>query len=47
MKEKKENEKKVYEKPQIKSDEEAKEYSLNCPTTNVRHCGTSYSPKKG
>jgi hypothetical protein len=47
MKERKESERKKYEKPQVKSEKEAKEFSLNCPTTNVRHCGTPYSPKKG
>jgi hypothetical protein len=40
-------EKKKYERPRIKTEKGAKELSLNCPTTNVYHCGASYSPKKG
>jgi len=40
-------EKKRYEKPLIRSEKEAKEFSLNCPTTNVKYCGIPFSPKKG
>ena len=47
MKEKKAKEKKKYVKPIVRSEKEANEISLNCPTTNVKYCGTPYSPKKG
>lgn len=40
-------EKKRYEKPQIRSEKEAKELSFNCPTTSVKYCGVPFSPKKG
>jgi hypothetical protein len=40
-------ERKRYEKPLIRSDKEVKEFALNCPTTNVKYCGSPYSPKKG
>jgi len=39
--------KKEYEKPKILSEKEAKELSMNCPTTNPHWCGQPYSPKKG
>ena len=39
--------KKGYEKPQIRSEKEAKELSLNCPTTSIKYCGIPFSPKKG
>jgi hypothetical protein len=47
MKEKKATKRNEYEKPLVRPEKEAKELSLNCPTTNVKYCGTPYSPKKG
>ncbi|MEM4204191.1 MAG: hypothetical protein QXS54_08995 [Candidatus Methanomethylicaceae archaeon] len=40
-------ERKRYERPRIRSEKEAKELSLNCPTTSVKYCGVPFSPKKG
>ena len=39
--------KKDYQKPVVESEKCQGESALNCPTTNVKYCGTSYSPKKG
>jgi len=39
--------KKAYQKPVVKSEKEANELSMNCPSTNVRHCGVPFTPKKG
>lgn len=47
MKKRKVNERKRYEKPLVKSEEEARELSFNCPTTSVKYCGIPFSPKKG
>lgn len=40
-------ERKRYEKPQIRSEKEARDLSFNCPTTSVKYCGLPFSPKKG
>jgi len=40
-------EKKKYQKPRIRAEKEARERSLNCPTTSRRYCGSPFSPKKG
>jgi len=39
--------KRLYQKPTIRSEQEPLEPTMNCPTTNVKYCGISYSPKKG
>lgn len=47
MKKRKNQTKRSYQKPVIKSEKEHQEVALNCPTTNTRYCGYPYSPKKG
>jgi len=39
--------KKPYQRPRIESEKGKPEASFNCPTTNVKYCGSAYSPKKG
>jgi hypothetical protein len=39
--------KKVYQRPEVKSEKERPEANFNCPTTNVKYCSYAYSPKKG
>lgn len=39
--------KEAYQKPVVKSEKEANELSMNCPSTSVKHCGVPFTPKKG
>ncbi len=39
--------KKPYEKPVVRSEKEANELSMSCPSTSVKHCGVPFTPKKG
>lgn len=47
MEKKSKIEKRPYEKPTMRTEKEANELSMNCPSTNVKHCGVPFTPKKG